>query len=258
MLYWLSTTAPLSVCSVKICERTNWQQWKYVKTKENPSDIPTRGLRAQDIPETQLWWEGPEFLKLSPDDWPQQPHIRKTEEAAAEERTIQDICKGIILGAQRTCSWGIVERIRNKRSELRHQIRILWIVFQFLRMYLQSPRFDKNLSEVESVFIQNDQRKTFPQLMTELEEGQTPTSYPHLKPFLDGMDRIRVDTGLHPGAALEWEVKRPILLQADMPIAKAVLAHTHREVLNHQNGIEGMLAEVRRRFWIIGGKPRKL
>ena len=41
--------------------------------------------------------KGPEFLQMDPGDWPEQPHIRKTEQAAAEERTVEDICKGIIM-----------------------------------------------------------------------------------------------------------------------------------------------------------------
>ena len=110
VLYWLTTTAPLPVYAghrvAKICERTDWRQWNYVNTKHNPSDLPTRGLRAKDMLEATLWWEGPEFLKFNREDWPQQPHIRRTEEAAAEERTVEDICKGIMLTAHDGEGWG--------------------------------------------------------------------------------------------------------------------------------------------------------
>ena len=68
-----------------------------MQTTESPSDIPKRGARAKDLKSMTMWWEGPEFLKRPMSDWPEQLHIRKTEEAAAEERTVEEISKAIIL-----------------------------------------------------------------------------------------------------------------------------------------------------------------
>ena len=258
VLYWLSTMAPLSVYAghrvATICERTSWRQWKYVHTKENPSDIPTRGLRARDMGGARLWWEGPEFLRYPPERWPEQPHVRRTEEAAAEERTVQDICGGIILKAHMHYDSEVVEIIRKKRSELKMQIRILKRVFEFLERLLKRDKFQKSMVEVESVFIKHDQRKAFMKLLTELEKLEPTTVYPNLKPFLDGLGMIRIDSGLQTGAAFGWEVQRPILLQSNMPSTHSVLNHTHWTLLDHQNGVEGLLAEARKRFWIIGGR----
>ena len=33
---------------LKYVRRTHWKQWKYIYTAENPSDLPTRGMRAED------------------------------------------------------------------------------------------------------------------------------------------------------------------------------------------------------------------
>ena len=48
--------------------------------------------------------------------------------------------------------------------------------------------------------------------------------------------------------------KRPVLLHVEMPFTKALLYEIHTEVLGHQNGIEGILAEARKRFWVVGGR----
>ena len=147
MLYWLTTTSPLSPYAghrvAKICERTNWRQWKYVYTAENPSDLPTRGLRAEDLQKADLWMCGPEFLKKDTGEWPEKPNIRKTEEAAAEERTLEEICKGIIMNQEGKTEWKVLEHIRTRKNHLRRQVGILKSVFDFLKKCLRNDRFEK-------------------------------------------------------------------------------------------------------------------
>ena len=258
VLYWLSTTAPLSVYAghrvAKICERTKWEQWHYVNTKMNPSDIPTRGLRAKDMPNTVLWWEGPEFLKFRMEDWPAQPHVRRTEEAAAEERSIEDICKGITMTTREIEGWSVIQKVRDRRSGLRKQVRILGLVFEFIKKYLALERFDKTFTEIETLFVKHDQACQFKEMILDLRTGRFGRTYPNLRPYLDHKNVIRIDAGLHQGAAFDWETKRPILLHSEMPFTKALLHEIHVNTLSHQNGIEGILAEARRRFWIVGGR----
>ena len=39
---------------------------------ENPTDCASRGLFPSKLLNHSLWWNGPTWLKLSPDDWPKQ------------------------------------------------------------------------------------------------------------------------------------------------------------------------------------------
>ena len=151
-------------------------------------------------------------------------------------------------------SWGVVELVRKRRSDLRKQVRILSRVFAFLSKVTKSSKFDKTLEEVELVYIRCDQQKRFSKLIQELKDKQVSQMYPHLRPYLDVKEIVRVDAGIHPGAAFSWETKRPILLHSDMIIAHDVLKSIHEYGLNHQNGIEGILAEARKKFWTIGGR----
>ena len=64
---------------------------------KNPSDLPTRGVCAKDLARCEIWWHGPEFLRQPETDWPEQPHARATEDAAAETRTAEEISKQIIM-----------------------------------------------------------------------------------------------------------------------------------------------------------------
>ena len=258
VLYWLTTASPLSPYTghrvAKICERTNWRQWKYVYTAENPSDLPTRGMRAEDLTKAILWMNGPEFLQKDPGDWPVQPHIRKTEEAAAEERTVEDICKGIIMTQRDKTGWKVLEYIQTRRNDLNRQVGILKRVCDFLNKYLHTNRFEKTRREVEETYVRQGQEDHFCELLHELKNNQITKTHPDLRPFLDEIGLIRVGSGLHPKAAFAWDTKRPLLLHANMGVAQALIKDAHYKVLGHQNGIEGLLAEVRKKYWIIGAR----
>lgn len=44
---------------------------KYVTSKENPSDIASRGSSVQKLSENQLWWHGPVWLNGTETEWPE-------------------------------------------------------------------------------------------------------------------------------------------------------------------------------------------
>ncbi|EFO83776.1 hypothetical protein CRE_14189 [Caenorhabditis remanei] len=39
-------------------------------TKENPADFATRGMSTTELQNSKMWFEGPDFLKQDPGDWP--------------------------------------------------------------------------------------------------------------------------------------------------------------------------------------------
>ena len=43
--------------------------WRFIYTSTNPADIVSRGAFPKELLVNSLWWEGPDWLKLSPAEW---------------------------------------------------------------------------------------------------------------------------------------------------------------------------------------------
>ncbi|GIY41731.1 reverse transcriptase [Caerostris extrusa] len=59
------------------------EYWRHIPGKLNPADIASRGCTLQHLSQYG-WWEGPEFLKASPEAWPKSEFSPNEELIAAE------------------------------------------------------------------------------------------------------------------------------------------------------------------------------
>ena len=64
---------------------TESSTWRFVPGKMNPADLPSRGCTADYLMKSK-WWEGPEWLKQCPEDWPQVEEYPDTEIINSEKR----------------------------------------------------------------------------------------------------------------------------------------------------------------------------
>ena len=55
---------------VSIPEKVPATQWRHVSSAHNPADIGSRGCTFKNLVGSILWWNGPSWLLLSPDQWP--------------------------------------------------------------------------------------------------------------------------------------------------------------------------------------------
>lgn len=67
-LFWITSHASRWTVFVanrvsQIQELTTGFKWYYVKSSENPADLPSRGMLPQDVLNCEIWWCGPSFLK---------------------------------------------------------------------------------------------------------------------------------------------------------------------------------------------------
>ena len=57
---------------------------------DNPADIPTRGITASGLENSDLWWNGPRWLKTGEENWPENVDFQKVSPEAMEELKSSD------------------------------------------------------------------------------------------------------------------------------------------------------------------------
>ncbi len=75
VLCWLQK--PPSVLKTFVANRVSVIQellpsshWRHVTTDQNPADLLSRGLNTSSLIKCTLWWKGPPWLLLTPQQWP--------------------------------------------------------------------------------------------------------------------------------------------------------------------------------------------
>ena len=74
VLCWIRNTRPwkqyVQTRVQEILSVSERSQWNFCPGNINPADLPSRGMKAEDLKESTLWWNGPEFLSQDSSAWP--------------------------------------------------------------------------------------------------------------------------------------------------------------------------------------------
>ena len=65
----------------RIHKYTTSESWRHVPGHLNPADLGTRDINAAEFKDSELWWDGPPFIRESPENW--QSDITETEPSIA-------------------------------------------------------------------------------------------------------------------------------------------------------------------------------
>lgn len=258
---------------------SNPQQWRYVNTSLNPADYASRGLKAENFIQNQVWLQGPDFLVKPMEEWPEivhplrdltanDPEVKSTLVCANAVKEPEDV---VLKFLQYFSSWFRLKKsvawmlkVKSILQKLCHKRNILSAVKappevekemkSFRESLLQSDT-DKvtldNILDAEEAIIRYCQAKTFPKEIAALSKGQAvkkTSSLCKLNPVLE-QGIIRVGGRLS-RAALPEESKRPAILNKDLHVTKLILREIH-ENLAHC-GRNHVLSKLRTKYWVPG------
>lgn len=229
---------------------TKPESWRHIAGTDNPADLVTRGLSAEKLLESDLWWHGPECLRSSelgsstsviqlPDD----PDVDCERRSGVETVLLSAGFSGVfdlsrfstMNKALRVISWVLrVADIARKTlvPPLNclgfEEYRVAKIVFCKL---LQREHFEKEFCRLESSGRLHKESKLI-----------------KLAPFIDedGLLRVRGRLQL---SELAYESKHPIILPRCHG-CKLLVKFAHN-FLNH-GGVEAMISYLRRDYEIFG------
>ena len=261
------------------------EQWTYVDTSENPADLATRPLNAQNLAESD-WLTGPKFLKITSSSLKERQEKIPLNEGDPEVRKevitfATQSAKGCGLGAER------FSRFSSLHSLQRAIANLIVFVKEFKRRKngvqeskgprpwstnnatrLRNPTA-RELQQAMTAIVCAVQRDSFgPELSSTLYIGTEPAKASRKKneekkralkgsplyqldPFVDSDGIVRVGGRLR-RAQLEYGEKHPALLPKNNHVANLVVRHYHNQV--HHQGRQITHGAIRQAgYWLIGG-----
>ncbi len=280
-LYWLKLDKQWTIFirnRVKQIKEEPDLTFRYVRTSENSADINTRGCKAANFSDCQLWWHGPPWLTNAPDTWPViDPATTAAIESqfAAEVQKLESVTVAEVTDSDPTLP-NFLQLINSSRvSSFPALQRIMAYCLHFLKLRVWnrlSAETRSSLKEKTSALIRLDDNGALTANNVLVATFTIHRSLQH-EHFHDVFIALRSDTSHHlidqlgvvidqfgllrcggrlAHADLSNDTKFPILLPARANITKLVILQSHLTSLHA--GVATTLAQTRQSYWILRGR----
>ncbi|XP_054276868.1 uncharacterized protein LOC128995865 [Macrosteles quadrilineatus] len=229
-------------------------KWRHTPTSSNPADYASRGLLPNEILDTSLWWQGPDWLQEDQSSWPTQPlPALSSEESLLEFRPNTS---SVLVAAKQPTNH-IIELIENSSDFRKLQSCFGWVL-RFINNCQKSKEktFLTYLSAAERTASLNSLVKTtqshhFQDQIKKIYSQQTSPMFQRLDPFLDSNGILRVGGRLK-NAQLGYDAKHPMLLPKNSPLTHLLIDYFHVKYLHI--GPRTLQSLLSRQFWIISAR----
>ena len=231
---------------------TNSQRWKHVAGQDNPADLLTRGLSADKLVDSDLWWHGPSFLrKPGVVDLPSQEVVMPASDEVEAERKVAAV-EAILLSLDVPCMFEM-----ERWSTWNKAIRVVAWTLRFVNRARKLSAVDSVHLEAEELVVAKQyyvkilQLQYFGKEIALLKAGKLiPRDSKLLKlaPFLDDKELLRVRGRLQL-SDLAYESKHPLILPKSYG-ARLVVRFVH--FLQNHAGVDAMIATVRMDYEVFG------
>ncbi|XP_037930980.1 uncharacterized protein LOC119665804 [Teleopsis dalmanni] len=230
------------------------EQWRHVRSKDNPADVLSRGLSARALSTCALWFQGPFFLHGRQEVWP--PRFSSSLQVPVDLEK-----KKVVAVATQSNDADFIYRIQHKNSFKTLQ-KIVAYVLRFTNnarkskesrathIVLSANELDAALITIICHIQGNDFHEEIKQLKKQGHVDKS-SSISSLSPFIDNANVLRVGGRLE-ASSLPYDSKHPMLFPYNDPLAKLLFVMFHEE--NKHCGPQALLSTVRQRFWPIKGK----
>ena len=195
----------------KIRDQTEKEQWRYISTNENPADDSSRGLSVTDEDKVHRWFNGPQFLHLPEDQWPE------TVEVGAIPSNDPEVKVEVKVNALVTKDCSLLTTIEERISDWHRQKCVLAMMLRFVKkcskQSLPVELTAAELQDAESFLLKMIQQKYLGHEIESLKTGKQPKSsaLAKLQPYIDIKGVLRVG-GRISNSDLEDKLKHPVIL----------------------------------------------
>jgi len=255
----------------EICSLTTSEDWRHVPGVKNPADLPSRGCSPVHLLESR-WWEGPDWLRFQPDDWPVE-QFDIDEAAVLAERRMSAQKNHKMNSVDMSCLE--VKSEYNKEPIMSVAMKSSLVVGDLShenpdRWYMRTSSYVKNIRIVAWIrrFTSNSKpssagtRQTGNMSMQEICEAETlivrsiqqeefPSEAKTIKSLLvvkASDELLRVRTKLIHSRQAEG-FRYPILLPSGHPFVILMIRWYHLKY--YHAGAQFLMNKIRERFWLL-------
>jgi len=252
----------------EILTHTKAEQWRHCAGPQNPADLPSRGISAEELKCSTMWWNGPDFTTKDSSEWPTSAEYKISDDPEAKKivseinlkdlfsthtATKPDSAKSIELDFDFVLS--LILRYES-------WFKVIVLMAYILRLGEKShTKFRKSKFSLEEKKNTEDfiwsltQRHHFPNEFQKLLEGKTVAEKSPLSIYNPTIDLntyvIRSNTRLRL-SNLPEETKSSIILPKNCPIVAKYILNLHEL---HQHAKTGYLhALIKDRFVLPQGR----
>ncbi|KAJ8940576.1 hypothetical protein NQ314_010654 [Rhamnusium bicolor] len=169
---------------------TEQDTWRHVSGNENSADLASRGVPAQQLLDSDIWWHGPSWLSAPKETWPNSCPVLTNDSIPEMRRRVQSL-----LTSQPA------EFPFNRFSKFSHLIRTVAYCLRFSNnCKSHHPKLTGaltvgELNNAETCLLQISQRESFPNEITDLTHNKQISNKSRilsLNPFCDTEGILRV------------------------------------------------------------------
>ena len=231
------------------------KHWRHCPGRENPADIPSRGMGASALSDSPVWLNGPEWL------WRKSSKEEETEESNPPHDAPEE-CQREMKRKDLPGSLVVVNTIDpppdmsqvlcpSRYSSSHHLFRVTALVLRFVKRLRGADRVCSTAQPAAEEIVQA-KLKWVRCMQVNLPNHKDFTSWKQkLGLFLDE-DRVWRCGGRMLNSSLPLSAKNPILLDQNHRLTTLFVLDAHKRVLH--NGTRETLAELRSLYWVIRGR----
>ncbi|XP_024890294.1 uncharacterized protein LOC112466438 [Temnothorax curvispinosus] len=222
---------------------TEPRQWRHVASSDNPADVLSRGMLPNELTQSHMWWNGPPFLQLPEQQWPNSEFVLLNE--IPEQRKICAVAAPSYPN--------VIVDLLNKFSNINKICRIVAYCLRALtpqnKKSLTISVSPKEMTYSLNVICRVIQKQSFADEYDSLinhREIKKTSNLLCLSPFMDEDRLIRVGGRLK-NSSLAFDARHQIVLPRHHDLSKRIIELEH--VRNMHSGVQATMAAVRQRFW---------
>ncbi|XP_055308163.1 uncharacterized protein LOC129572241 [Sitodiplosis mosellana] len=259
------------------------ENWRHVRTADNPADLVSRGLTAKEIVNNSLWWHGPEWLSKPQGHWPEPLDVLKVQSSIE----MQGELKVHSVSLVKTDELSIHVKGMKKEvfllyhsNDLSKLVRVMGYVLRFVancrvkeqnnpfRMATRSNKRQVSNSVAPELLSEEEKKKALQYLIRRVQMKAFHKEYNYLKersdneqvttvkkdshivklcPFLDKDGILRVGSCISQ-AELPYDAKFPAIIPSKSRLSYLIAWEAHQATAH--GSVQIMIQYIRARYWI--------